>query len=89
MDIAWFNGAGNTTGHILTIHFHKWILEVNLKDNDKSKFIEDITIYDANGADVTEEYLIFNNKAMYIRPTGINLYYIMDTLMSNLKSEEA
>lgn len=78
---------GNGGGYEICIPFLKWTIIVNVKYDEGSKAMEDISIYDTNGHDVTEDYLIFKSTAT-IKPSGKNLFQTMDLLKTNHAKEE-
>lgn len=74
------------TGFEIKIPYHEWIIFIDVKDGDDGA--ADIAICDSHGIDITEEFLQFHTEAFNIKPTGINLYQVMDLLKANLKRKE-
>ena len=79
--------SDNGGGYEICIPFLKWTIIVLVKWSEDSNTSEDIVIYDSNGHDVTEDFLMFKTSPT-IRPTGINLFQVMDLLKTNLRKEE-
>lgn len=73
-------------GFEIKIPYHDWLIFIDVKDEDGGK--SDICICNKNGIDITEEFLQFHSDTFEIKPTGINLYQVMDLLKTNLKRKE-
>jgi hypothetical protein len=72
---------------MIEIPFLKWVIEIAVSE-DGTRGIEDIMIFDSKDNDVTEDFLAFQSLNNTIKPTGINLFQIMDLLKTNLKKGE-
>jgi len=77
---------GDDASYEIIIPYHKWIIYIDVKEGENGK--SDICICDSHGIDITEEFLQFHDDAFHIKPTGTNLYQVMDLLKANLKQKE-
>jgi len=90
ISVDWICEASNEEGYgyDVIIPFHKWKIIVSVPDGEESKVIKDIVIFDTNNKDITEDFLVFPPSVGTMRPTGINLFQIMDLLITNLRKEQ-
>ena len=86
VDLVGDGKAADNDGYEIIIPFYLWHIVVSVKEKEDNKACADIVVYDATGADVTEDYFVFKESAN-INPTGKNLYNVFDVLRTNLKEK--
>lgn len=68
------------------IEFLDWHIVIAIKDGEDSVAEEEITIIKKQGGAVTADFFAYSdNKHELIKPTGMNLYQVMNLLLTNYK----
>ena len=71
------------------IEFLDWHIVLSLKDGDDSIANEEITIVAKQYGDVTADFFAYSGgKNTAVMPTGMNLYQVMNLLLTNYKLKQ-
>ena len=82
--------GGSIDSKEVWIEFLDWHIVIAVKDGDDSKAKEEILIIAKNGGESTADFFMFKNgnTKQCIKPNGMNLYQVMDLLITNYKKRK-
>lgn len=71
------------------VEFLDWHIVLSLKDGDDSIADEEISIIKKQCGNVTKDFFAYSGgKNTAVLPTGMNLYQVMDLLLTNYKLKQ-
>jgi len=73
------------------IDFLDWHIVISVKDGEHSVAPEEITIIAKQGGEQTKDFFVYKNMnggTIPIKPNGMNLYQVMDLLLTNFKKTQ-
>ena len=73
------------------IDFLDWHVVISVRDGEGSQAPEEITIIAKVGGDQTKDFFVYKNKGgatIPIKPTGMNLFQVMDLLATNYRKKQ-